>query len=120
MVFPQEEVLKISEEAHKLGIMMHMDGARIWETSAGTGLSLEELCRPFDSISLCLSKGIGAPIGRLVNSHKLVRSLSLSFALSILVGSKRFIYKAMRFRKLFGGAIRQVGFPLSLLDIIKY
>jgi len=70
---------------------MHMDGARIWETAAATGLSLQELCAPFDSVSLCMSKGIGAPIG------------------SVLVGSEKFIYKAYRFRKVFGGALRQTG-----------
>lgn len=52
---------------------MHCDGARLWETHAKTGMSIEELCRPFDSVSLCLSKGIGAPVGSvLVGSKKLI------------------------------------------------
>lgn len=45
------------------GILMHLDGARLWEVVAASGSSLEELCRPFDSVSLCMSKGLGAPVG---------------------------------------------------------
>ena len=63
----------------------------MWEVQAKTGKSLQELCAPFDSVSLCMSKGLGAPIG------------------SILVGTKQFIEKARWFRKLFGGAVRQSG-----------
>jgi threonine aldolase len=64
MVFPQEEILKISEAMRDLGMVLHCDGARAWEVQAKTGLKLEELCRPFDSVSLCMSKGLGAPVGR--------------------------------------------------------
>lgn len=63
-VFPQEEIKRISTHARELGIIMHLDGARIWNVAAATGLSIQELCEPFDSVSLCLSKGLGAPIGR--------------------------------------------------------
>lgn len=73
MVFPQEEIVRISEAMHKDEIIMHCDGARMWEAAAKTGLSLEELCAPFDTVSLCMSKGLGAPIG------------------SVLVGPKKFI-----------------------------
>ncbi|KAN0063960.1 hypothetical protein ACQY0O_003566 [Thecaphora frezii] len=90
-IFPQEEIIKISTEARKLGLIMHLDGARIWNVAAETGLSIKELCDPFDSVSLCLSKGLGAPIG------------------SILVGPSAFIKKARHFRKLFGAGVRQVG-----------
>ena len=47
-------------------LILEQDGARIFETAAATGLTLKQLCDPFDSVSLCLSKGIGAPIGRYV------------------------------------------------------
>lgn len=63
MVFPQDEIVRIGDWARQNDIIMHCDGARMWEAMAKTGLSLEELCRPFDSVSLCLSKGLGAPIG---------------------------------------------------------
>lgn len=64
MVFPQNELVRISAAMRAEGIIMHCDGARMWEVVAKTGLSLEELCRPFDTISLCMSKGLGSPIGR--------------------------------------------------------
>ncbi|EIM92761.1 uncharacterized protein STEHIDRAFT_117731 [Stereum hirsutum FP-91666 SS1] len=90
-IIPQEEVIRISEWAHSEGVLMHLDGARIWHVSAETGVSIKELCDPFDSVSLCFSKGLGAPIG------------------SCLVGPKKFIQKARHFRKLFGGGMRQTG-----------
>ncbi|SPC66291.1 related to GLY1 - L-threonine aldolase, low-specific [Ustilago sp. UG-2017b] len=90
-IFPQDEIVKISSEARKLGLIMHLDGARIWNVAAETSLSLKELCDPFDTVSLCLSKGLGAPIG------------------SILVGPAQFIKKARHFRKLYGAGVRQVG-----------
>jgi hypothetical protein len=63
MVFPQDEIERISKAVRAKGIIMHCDGARMWEVMAKTGKSLEELCRPFDTVSLCMSKGLGAPIG---------------------------------------------------------
>ncbi|WVF70878.1 hypothetical protein IAT40_005672 [Kwoniella sp. CBS 6097] len=105
IIFPQVEVVKIGELAKKHGIGMHLDGARIWNVAAAEiekrGLDptkeedrqtvLTELIAPFDSASLCLSKGIGAPIG------------------SATVGSREFIERAKWFRKAFGGGIRQSG-----------
>ncbi|GAA5948945.1 hypothetical protein JCM3765_003962 [Sporobolomyces pararoseus] len=91
MVFPQDEVVRISDRMRAEGIIMHCDGARMWEVVAKTGMSLEELCRPFDTVSLCMSKGLGAPIG------------------SVLVGPRKFIEKVKWFRKAFGGGIRQCG-----------
>lgn len=73
VVFPQEEIVRISDCMRQNGIIMHCDGARMWEVAAKTGMSLEELCRPFDTVSLCLSKGLGAPVG------------------SVLVGPRKFI-----------------------------
>jgi len=90
-IIPQEEVIAISEYAHSQGMKMHLDGARIWHVAAETATPLAELCAPFDSVSLCFSKGLGAPVG------------------SCLVGTKAFITQAKRFRKLFGGGMRQTG-----------
>jgi len=58
-IFPQEEIINISEFARKEGIKMHLDGARLWHVAAETGTSIKELCDPFDSVSLCFSKGLG-------------------------------------------------------------
>ncbi|KAG1845501.1 pyridoxal phosphate-dependent transferase [Suillus subalutaceus] len=91
-IIPQDDVIEISKNAHSRGIIMHLDGARIWHVAAETGLSMKELCDPFESASLCLSKGLGAPIG------------------TVLVGSAPFITKARWFRKLFGGGMRQTGY----------
>lgn len=90
-IIPQEEVIRISDYAHSQGVKMHLDGARIWHVAAETGTSIAELVAPFDSVSLCFSKGLGAPIG------------------SCLVGTKELITKARWFRKLFGGGMRQTG-----------
>jgi threonine aldolase len=90
-VYPLDEIIRIRKVADKYGLLMHLDGARIWNAHIATGISLKDWVRPFDSISVCLSKGLGAPVG------------------SMIVGSRQFIVKARRNRKLFGGAMRQVG-----------
>ncbi|EJF66504.1 pyridoxal phosphate-dependent transferase [Dichomitus squalens] len=90
-IFPQDEIVRIAEFAHANGLRTHLDGARIWHVAAETGTPLSELLAPFDSVSLCFSKGLGAPIG------------------SCLVGPEAFIKKARWFRKLFGGGMRQTG-----------
>ena len=93
MVMPLEEARKISQwaRAQDPPIIMHLDGARIWEAvSAGAG-TMQEYCSLFDSISLCFSKGLGAPIG------------------SIIVGSEKFIKRARWVRKSIGGGLRQAG-----------
>ncbi|KAL5534661.1 hypothetical protein ACEPAG_1125 [Sanghuangporus baumii] len=90
-IIPQSEVLSIAEFAHSHGIAMHLDGARLWHVAVETGTPLSELCAPFDSVSLCFSKGLGAPVG------------------SCLVGTAAFIQRARHFRKLFGGGMRQTG-----------
>ena len=64
-IFPQREIVKISEFARKEGIKMHLDGARLWHVAAETGTSMKELCDPFDSVSLCFSKGLGKYNGHL-------------------------------------------------------
>ncbi|TDL28744.1 threonine aldolase [Rickenella mellea] len=90
-IFPQDEILAISGFAQSQGMKMHLDGARIWHVAAETATPLKDLCEPFDSVSLCFSKGLGAPVG------------------SCLVGSREFIQKARWLRKLFGGGMRQTG-----------
>ncbi|KAF9195710.1 N-alpha-acetyltransferase 16, NatA auxiliary subunit, partial [Haplosporangium sp. Z 27] len=91
-IMPIEEMARIRQLTQEHDIKLHLDGARLWHASIATGISMKEYCSHFDTISLCLSKGIGAPIG------------------SILVGSKTTIKKARHFRLLFGGAWRQAGF----------
>ncbi|KAH6568840.1 hypothetical protein BASA50_009354 [Batrachochytrium salamandrivorans] len=90
-VFPLKDMEDISALAKTHSIPMHMDGARLWNASVATGISIREYCKPFDSVSLCFSKGLGAPIG------------------SVLVGTTKYIQKARHFRKLYGGGWRQAG-----------
>lgn len=88
---PQDEVERICDWARQQGLKTHLDGARLWNAAAATGRSERELAEPFDSVSVCFSKGLGAPVG------------------SALAGSVEFIREARRARKLFGGAMRQAG-----------
>jgi len=90
-VMPVSEIRKIAAFAHQHDIKMHLDGARIWEAVAATGVGLDEYCSNFDSVSMCFSKGLGAPIG------------------SIVVGTKPFIKHARHIRKSLGGGTRQCG-----------
>ncbi|KAE8444337.1 hypothetical protein EG329_000647 [Mollisiaceae sp. DMI_Dod_QoI] len=91
VIFPLEEVKKISAFARENGIKMHLDGARLWEVAASGAGSLAEYGKCFDSVTLCFSKGLGAPMG------------------SILVGSRDFIKRAKWIRQSIGGALRQAG-----------
>ncbi|PGH13913.1 hypothetical protein AJ79_03328 [Helicocarpus griseus UAMH5409] len=88
---PMEEIKKISEFAHANGIKVHCDGARLWNASAATGHSLADYCQYFDSVSMCVSKGLGAPIG------------------GVLASTKDNIKHARWLRKQQGGGIRQAG-----------
>ncbi|MBI5267324.1 MAG: low specificity L-threonine aldolase, partial [candidate division Zixibacteria bacterium] len=90
-VLPQGEILEVRKVCDEFGLLFHLDGARIWNAHVATGLPLAELVRPFDTVSVCFSKGLGAPIG------------------SMILGSAGFVEKARRERKLFGGGMRQVG-----------
>jgi len=90
-VQPFEEVEAICEWAHDHGLITHLDGARLFNASVATGRSVEELSREFDTVSVCFSKGLGAPIG------------------SALAGPKEAIQRAKRHRKAFGGGMRQSG-----------
>ncbi len=90
-VYPLEIIAEIETVARKHGLWMHLDGARLWNAHVATGISLDRYAGQFDSVSVCLSKGLGAPIG------------------SVLTGARDFIAKARRTRKMFGGGMRQVG-----------
>jgi threonine aldolase len=90
-VFPQSDARAIAERARKLGLAAHLDGARIWNASVATGMSVEALCAPFDTVSVCFSKGLGAPVG------------------SAFCGPKALVQEARRARKMWGGAMRQAG-----------
>lgn len=91
VVTPMEEIKKISEYAHENGIKVHCDGARLWNTSAATGYSLADYCQYFDSVSMCVSKGLGAPVG------------------GVLASTRDNIKHARWLRKQQGGGIRQAG-----------
>lgn len=88
---PLSEVQRISKWGRENGIIMHMDGARLWEAVASGAGTLKEFCQEMDSVSLCFSKGLGAPIG------------------SIITGSKAFIKRSRWIRKSIGGGLRQAG-----------
>ena len=91
-VYNFNELLKIGKVAQKHKLTYHLDGARIFNALAVTGQSPADYGNLFDSISICFSKGLGAPVG------------------SVLLGSSDFIYKARRVRKIFGGGMRQAGY----------
>lgn len=91
VILPLDECKRISAWAHENNIIMHLDGARLWEAVASGAGSLKDYCACFDSISLCFSKGLGAPIG------------------SIVAGSKTFCDRARWIRKSIGGGLRQAG-----------
>jgi threonine aldolase len=86
-----EYTRKVADIAHAHGVPLHIDGARFFNASIALGLTSAELARPADSIAFCLSKGLACPVG------------------SMVVGSREFIHKAWRGRKLVGGGMRQVG-----------
>ena len=90
-ILPQGRVEAIGAGAHARGLRVHLDGARLWHAHVATGLSLAELARPVDSVSVCFSKALGAPAG------------------SVLAADGETIRAAHRYRKLLGGAMRQVG-----------
>jgi threonine aldolase len=90
-IYPLEKIENIGRWAKQHNLVMHLDGARLWNAIVETGISARDWCRQFDSVSVCFSKGLGAPIG------------------SALAGSRAFIHKGRRIRKLFGGGMRQAG-----------
>ncbi|MBM25955.1 MAG: low-specificity L-threonine aldolase [Chloroflexi bacterium] len=86
-----EYVEKVSNFTNKHGLLLHMDGARIFNAAVYLGLNLSTLLENVDSVSICLSKGLSAPVG------------------SLVCGSDEFISKARRIRKMLGGGMRQAG-----------
>lgn len=90
-VYPLEQTKAISNWARANGLRMHLDGARLWNAIVASKTSPRDWGRLFDTISVCFSKGLGAPVG------------------SCVAGSKEHIKQAHRIRKLFGGAMRQAG-----------
>ncbi|NND71904.1 MAG: aminotransferase class I/II-fold pyridoxal phosphate-dependent enzyme [Rhodothermales bacterium] len=91
-IFPQAEVQEIVGVAQAHGLKIHLDGARLWNASVGSGKSMSQLASGFDTVTVCLSKGLGAPVG------------------SVLAGDAATISKAHRYRKMLGSGMRQVGF----------
>lgn len=94
-IWPIENIIALKILAKKYSLFYHLDGARIWNASVATGISVKEYTSHFDTISCCLSKGLGAPVG------------------SIIAGSKEFIKEAYRKRKSWGGGMRQAGIIAS-------
>jgi threonine aldolase len=90
-VLPYENVRAICDWAHSHGVATHLDGARLLNAVAATGIPAAHWASHFDSVSICFSKGLGAPVG------------------SAIVGTHEMIERALRHRKLFGGGMRQAG-----------
>jgi threonine aldolase len=91
-VYSLDSVKRISEWATANTLARHLDGARLWNAVVASGVSASEWASHFDTVNVCFSKGLGAPVG------------------SALAGTKEQITLARRYRKLFGGAMRQAGF----------
>lgn len=90
-IFPIETIREITQVCQRHDLRLHMDGARFWNACIATGVSEADYAAPFDTVSVCFSKGLGAPVG------------------SALVGTAEQMAKARRFRKMFGGGMRQAG-----------
>jgi threonine aldolase len=90
-IWPLEEIAAVAEVCRELDLRLHLDGARLMNASVGSGVSAAEIGRHFDTVTLCLSKGLGCPLG------------------ALLAGSAERMTKARRLKHLFGGAMRQAG-----------
>jgi threonine aldolase len=90
-IWPVDEIAAVAEACRELDLRLHMDGARLMNASVGSGVPAAEIGRHFDAVTLCLSKGLGCPLGALV------------------AGSEQRMGKARRLKHLFGGAMRQAG-----------
>ncbi len=90
-IAPHDVTLRVAELARREGLGLHLDGARLWHAAVATGRSERELAEPFDTISVCFSKGLGAPVG------------------SAFVSTKERVILARRHRKMLGGGMRQLG-----------
>ena len=90
-VFPLQQIKDVAEAARQHGLHLHLDGARLFNAVVATGTPAASWAEPFDTVSFCLSKGLGAPAG------------------SLVCGSTEVIRRVHRVRKMFGGAMRQAG-----------
>jgi len=90
-IYPMKLIDELRDVVVRHNLKYHLDGARLWNASVATGIKVSEYAKRFDSVSVCLSKGLGAPVG------------------SVLAGTKEYINRAHRFRKIFGGGMRQAG-----------
>jgi threonine aldolase len=90
-VFPLEDFAEVADAAKEMGLRVHLDGARLFNAPAATGIPAREWCAHTDTVSVCSSKGLGAPVG------------------SLLAGDGETIREARRARKAFGGGMRQAG-----------
>jgi threonine aldolase len=90
-VYPQDVIDEICDEAHDRGVAVHMDGARVFNAAAASGLTVREIAAKADTLTFCLSKALGAPMG------------------SLLTGSANLMHKARLLRKRLGGGMRQAG-----------
>jgi threonine aldolase len=90
-VWPPADARAVADRAHALGFAAHLDGARLWNASVACGVDTAALCAPFDTVSVCFSKGLGAPVG------------------SAFCGPHKLVTEARRLRKRWGGAMRQAG-----------
>ncbi len=90
-VLPMSYLAEAREFVNKHNLQMHLDGARVYNAAVALDVEIREIAQYFDSMTICLSKGLGAPVG------------------SLLLGSKEYIQKARRIRKMLGGAMRQAG-----------
>lgn len=91
VIWPVETVKEVTEAARRHGLALHLDGARLWHASVATGVPEAEYAAGFDTVSVCFSKGLGAPMG------------------SALAGSLELVTRARRFKQMFGGGFRQAG-----------
>ena len=90
-IWPLGTLDEVTAAGRRAGLRLHLDGARVWNASAATGVPPARYARDFDSVSVCFSKALGAPVG------------------SALCGSAAFVQRARRFKQLFGGGFRQAG-----------
>ncbi|MBI2618698.1 MAG: low-specificity L-threonine aldolase [Ignavibacteriales bacterium] len=90
-IYPLEEIREIHRLAQRRSLAMHLDGARLWNAWVATGIHPKEYAALFDTVSVCFSKGLGAPVG------------------SAIVGTREVMSRARKFRKIFGGGMRQAG-----------
>jgi threonine aldolase len=90
-IWPQQQLREVAETAHELGVRTHLDGARLLNAAVALGVPAAELTRPFDTVTLCLSKGLGCPLG------------------AVIAGSAELMHRARLGKHRFGGAMRQAG-----------